>query len=76
MSRLISMLGLVVFAGLGAAACHSSGPPGPTNMPDPMDPMNPPMYRVPSTATHSPATQALCNSKSVTAADCTPVESR
>lgn len=74
MSRLISMIGLVVFAALGAAACHSSGPGGGDQMPDPMDP--PMMHRVPSAATHSPATRASCTSQSVSAADCSLVESR
>jgi hypothetical protein len=67
MSRLISMIGLVVFAGLGAAACHSSGPGGGNQMPDPMDPMNP-MYR-------APATPTACTSPS-SATKCSPVESR
>jgi hypothetical protein len=67
MSRFISMIGLVVFAGLGAAACHSGGPGGGDQMPDPMDPMNP-MYRAPVTAT-------ACTSPS-SAAKCSPVQSR
>lgn len=67
MSRFISMIGLVVFAGLGAAACHSSGPGGGDQMPDPMDPMNP-MYRAHATST-------ACTSPS-SAAKCSPVESR
>jgi hypothetical protein len=74
MSRLLSLIGLVAFATLGVAACHSSGPPGGDQMPDPMDPMNP-MYRVPSAATHSPAAPTACRSP-FTAAKCSPVESR
>jgi len=46
MRRILTVIGLVAFAGLGAAACHNSGPPGDMGNMGGMgnDPMNP-MYR-------------------------------
>jgi len=73
MSRL-TLIGLAAFMVLGVGACHSGGPPGQDMPPDPMDPMNPPMYRVPSAPAQSPAAQA-CHDLFSTVR-CAPVESR
>lgn len=66
MSRLFCTIGLVAFAVLGVAGCHSGGPGGGDQMPDPMDPMAP-MHRV-------LPTKPACDSPS--SAACLPAEAR
>jgi hypothetical protein len=72
MSRLLSLIGLVVFASLGMAGCHGSGPSG-----DPGDTMGEPpmMFQVPTPANRAPAVPTACTSPSPAVA-CSPVESR
>jgi hypothetical protein len=71
MSRLLSLMGVVVFAGLGVAACHSSGPSAaPGDMGGMGDP--PMMYQAPTPATHQPA--VACTSPSAVA--CSSIQSR
>jgi len=74
MSRLLSLIGLVVFAGLGVAGCHGSGPSGdPGDMGGMGEP--PMMFQAPTPANRAPAVPTTCASPS-SAIGCSPVESR
>jgi hypothetical protein len=68
MSRLLALIGLVAFAGLGMAGCHSNGPGGDPQDPGMMGGDGPMMYQAPTPATG-------CTSPSP-AAKCSPLERR
>lgn len=64
MSRLLSLIGLVVFASLGMAGCHSNGPSGdPGDMGGMGEP--PMMYQAPTPAAGctAPSLAANCSQR-------------
>lgn len=74
MSRVLSLMGLIVFASLGMAGCHGSGPSGdPGDMGGMGEP--PMMFQAPTPANHAPAKVTACTSPSPAVA-CSSVESR